>query len=163
MSEQPSSGRNYYDDQFNSRIDDIRSDNRPPPAPARSGWGTRGGLGLGGFGVLVLIRLMVAGCIVATRSAYSETDGASPDEDQQPAYNSYDSYNGNYRNSRNDEQKRDRDAEFQRQQEEERRKDLERRAAERREPVYRDPPPEKTTPVTQPDRPKRKDDTKRRP
>jgi hypothetical protein len=159
MSEQESSGRNYYDNQFNSRIDDIRGDDRPRPQPASSSWGTRGGLGLGGFAVLVVIRLMVAGCVVATRSAYPESDAS--DGDQQPGYNSYDSYNRNSRS--NDPEKRESEADFQRRQEEERRQDLARRAAERREPVYSEPAEDKNKPTTQPDRTRPRDDTRPRP
>ena len=160
MADERSSGGNFYDDQFNARIDGIRGNNSPPPEPRSGfGWGRGGALGGSGLAGLVLLRLCVAGCISANNAAYqsqyygqqsgtSSSAYSDPWQQQEPS----------------DPAKKQRDDEFQRRQEEERRQELARRAAEHRDPVFvEDPEPQKQpgTTRTPPDRPKRKDDLTR--
>jgi hypothetical protein len=72
--------RNYYDDQFNDRINQIAKPGATPPRSAGSGssggggWGLKGGLGGGAILVFLLIRL----ALVAGRVGSSSTPAYSP-------------------------------------------------------------------------------------
>jgi hypothetical protein len=152
MAGERSSGGNFYDYQFDSRIGDIRSNNPPPPEPPRSGfgWGRGGAVGGSGLLGLVLLRLCVAGCITANNAAYQsqyygqQSGSSSAYADPSPWGQQQESA---------DPEKKERDAEFQRRQEEERRQELARRAAEHRDPVVEEPDPQKQggTSKTQPE------------
>src|SRR5262249_61745426 len=65
--------RNYYDDQFNDRINQIAKPGAAPPRSSGSGswgggWGLKGGLGGGAVGVFIVIRLVIAAARVGSSS-----------------------------------------------------------------------------------------------
>jgi hypothetical protein len=78
--------RNYYDDQFNDRINQIAKPGATPPRSAGSGsaggggWGLKGGLGGGAVLAFIVIRLVLA----AGRLGSSSTPTYSPPPVYQP-------------------------------------------------------------------------------
>jgi hypothetical protein len=69
--------RNYYDDQFNDRINQIAQPGATPPSTGGSGssggggggWGLKGGLGGGAVIVFIVIRLVIAAARVGSSSS----------------------------------------------------------------------------------------------
>jgi hypothetical protein len=66
--------RNYYDDQFNDRINQIAKPGAAPPRSSGSGssgggWGLKGGLGGGAVVVFIVIRLVIAAARVGSSSS----------------------------------------------------------------------------------------------